>query len=196
VPPRQTAVRTALRRPASQAATLPTAAPASHTRMLAAVIAGAVAVLGAGGFFLYREVAKLAATAHAAAPAKPDRAVVTIASDPAGARVSATWAGGQQSGTAPLRIEVPLMTAIRYEVAKPGFATKSGDVVAETALAKVDVELTAVPAAAPPVAATSPSAPEQQKPAVVKKQTHSKKKSRQDDIDEGGVVDVFKDLSR
>jgi serine/threonine protein kinase len=195
LPPRAAAVRTALRRPAPPAAALPSPAPAGHTRVLAGVIGAAIVVLGAGGFFLYREVAKLAAAAHApaqvAAPAQAARAVVTIASDPAGAHVEASWAGRMQSGTAPLRLEVPLLTAIRYAVAKPGFSTKTGEVVAETPQAKVDVELTAVPA---PVAATPP--PPEQKPAVAKKPSHSKRKSKQDEIEEGGVVDVFKDLSR
>jgi serine/threonine protein kinase len=191
VPPRQTAVRTALRRPAPAAQAMPTPAPASQSRTFAAVVACAIVVLGAGGFLLYREVAKLAATARTAGPAQ---AVVTITSDPAGAHVKATWSGGEKSGSTPMRIEVPLSTAIRYEVAKPGFATKSGEVVAETAQAKVDVELTA--AAEPTHAVASVVAPPEQKSAPPKKAGHAKRKSRQDDVDEGGVVDVFKDLSR
>jgi hypothetical protein len=180
-----------------------TPAPASHTRWLAGIVAIAVVVLGAGGLFLYRAIAKLVPPAATAtipgtatappvetAPTPPRMAAVTIAA-PDGAHVKATWERGEKEGPSPLKLEVPLDSAIRYEVSKNGFLSKSGQVVADAPQSKVDVELTALAAAS--IAVARP--PEREPKPPPRKEARGQRRAKSK-VDPGGVVDVLNDLGR
>jgi hypothetical protein len=173
-----------------------TPAPTSHTRWIAGIVATAVVVLGVGGLFLYREIAKLVPATAATSrpveppPAPPRTAAVTIVA-PDGAQVKATWERGEKEGGSPLLLEVPPGSAIRYEVFKQGFLPKSGQLVADAPQSKIEVELTAV-AVASIVAAPPPEAEPKPPP---KKQAHVQRRAKSK-VDPGGVVDVFKELSK
>ena len=70
----------------------------------------------------------------AAANAPVDAPVfLSIVSDPPGAKVEATWTGGQRMGEAPMDFSVPKNMKVRFQFSKPGFLPYSADVIADTA---------------------------------------------------------------
>ena len=81
---------------------------------------------------LASEAAAADATAAADDAAKNERVFLSVVSDPSGATVDATWAGGgKRHGTAPFTMDVPKNTKVHFEYLKDNYAPFSTEVIAD-----------------------------------------------------------------
>ena len=58
---------------------------------------------------------------------------LSVVSDPLGAKVDATWKGGEKMGETPLELEVPKNVKVHFTFAKQGFLPYAEDVIADSA---------------------------------------------------------------
>ena len=81
------------------------------------------------------EKAQKAAEAVARDKESGDSAPVflSVVSDPLGAKVDATWKGGQKMGETPLELEVPRNVKVHFAFSRPGFLPYAEDVIADSA---------------------------------------------------------------
>jgi hypothetical protein len=80
---------------------------------------------------------------------------LSVVSDPLGAKVEATWKGGQKTGETPLELEVPKNVKVHFAFTRQGYLPYSEDVIADSAQV-VKAPLTQEPKVTTSGAARSP----------------------------------------
>ena len=58
---------------------------------------------------------------------------LSVVSDPLGAKVDATWKGGEKIGETPLELEVPKNVKVHFTFARQGYLPYAEDVIADSA---------------------------------------------------------------
>jgi serine/threonine protein kinase len=180
--------------------TLPatTTSPGTRTPFFAG-IAVAVVVLGAAGWLVQKSLSTAEAAKREAdavlreqitsaaqrgdvQPAAQPPIFVVVVSDPFGANVKASWAGGRKEGTAPLSLETPKDAKVHLEIGKSGYLPYEADLVADAAKT-FTARLTAV-------AVASTAAPPHKSEPVVRNTPAPKKKKRGRDLPKDGLFDI------
>ncbi len=168
------------------------AAPRSSLGLIVGISAGALVLVGGVvGFVVWQqgESQKQTERSHAAATRAAEDArkqseaaasrekeagdsapvFLSVVSDPLGAKVDATWKGGEKIGETPLDLEVPKNVKVHFTFARAAYLPYAEDVIADSAQV-VKVTLTAEPRMAssgigrPPRPARAPPGP---KPAKI-----------------------------
>jgi hypothetical protein len=80
---------------------------------------------------------------------------LSVVSDPLGAKVEATWKGGQKTGETPLELEVPKNVKVHFAFSRQGYLPYAEDVIADSAQV-VKAPLTQEPKVAAAGVAKSP----------------------------------------
>jgi serine/threonine protein kinase len=165
-PPRATVAAHEARTQMEHAAPLPP--PRSSMGLIVGISVGALALVGGVvGFVVWQQgesqkqterLAHLAASKAAeearkqaeAAASKEKEAgdsgpvFLSVVSDPLGAKVDATWKGGEKTGETPLALEVPKNVKVHFSFARQGYLPYAEDVIADSAQV-VKAPLTAEP---------------------------------------------------
>jgi hypothetical protein len=100
-----------------------------------------------------RKQAEAAAHEKEAGDAAP--VFLSVVSDPLGAKVEATWKGGQKTGETPLELEVPKNVKVHFAFLRQGYLPYAEDVIADSAQV-VKAPLTQEPKVAAAGVAKSP----------------------------------------
>ena len=143
-------------------------APRSSLGLIVGISVGALVLVGGVvGFVVWQQgegqkqterLAHLAATRATEAAKRQAEAAATrekeagdsapvflsVVSDPLGAKVDATWKGGEKTGETPIELEVPKNVKVHFAFAKAGFLPYAEDVIADAAQV-VRAPLTAEP---------------------------------------------------